>query len=120
VTSDNERGNLKIIPAEDSPWDVEFVRGQEEPFVQGWYSREYNIYEPSTATIYTARVESGSTFVWVLFPSEKTAPEVQVEVLSRNADAVKVRVSVPEKGQWDVDVPFLNSAEAGMEFSSFR
>lgn len=118
VSTDHGRGNLKIIPAGRTDWRVDFVKGQDAPAVQGWYSREYNVYEPNTATIYRARVQSDATFVWVLFPSEEAAPKVAVDVLSRDAHAVDVRVSVPGEGYWDVTVPFLDSAEADMMFVS--
>ena len=116
VASLNQRGNLKIIPAGTTNWKIDFVIGQEEPVVQGWYSREYNSYESSTAAIYSTRGDSGSSFAWVLFPYEKDVPEVNAEILSREAGDVKIRVSVPGKGYWDVSVPFLNSAKAGMEY----
>ena len=118
VSTDHERGNLKIIPAGQTGWRVDFVKGQDAPVVQGWYSREYNTYEPNTATIYRTHVQSDATFVWVLFPSEEAAPEVTVEVVSRDARAVDVRVSVPGEGCWDATVPFLDSAEAEMTFVS--
>ncbi len=118
VTTEHQRGNLKIIPAGYTDRSIDFVKGQEEPVVQGWYSRQYNMYEPNTATIYSDRINSDSTFVWILFPSEEAAPKIDVDVLSQDSDAVQVRVSIPEKGSWNIYIPFLNSADADMKFIS--
>lgn len=118
VSTDHQRGNLTIIPADPADWRVDFVKGQDEPVVQGWYSREYNEYEPSTAAIYSTRIPSDAAFVWVLLPSEEAAPEVSVDLLSRDAQTVDVRVSIPGRGYWDVTVPFLDGTEADMEFVS--
>lgn len=117
AATNNDRGNLAIIPV-GQDWEVDFVKGQDYPDVQGWYSREYNIFEASTAAIYTARIPSSATFVWVLIPSEGALPDVEVEVLSRDVKAVSVRVAVPGEGYWDVTVPFLNASDADMDFVS--
>jgi hypothetical protein len=116
VSSNNRRGNLKITPAGNPDWHIDFVKGQEEPVVQGWYSEEYNLYEPNTATIYSEKLNSDGTYAWVLYPFETTAPEVQADIIDQDSDQIKVRVTVPGKGYWDVSVPFLNSSGAAMEF----
>jgi hypothetical protein len=113
VSTTNPRGNLTIIPVGKTKWNVDFVKGQEEPTIQGWYSREYNAFVPNTTTIYSCEIGSDQTFVWILLPSEAGVPKVDARVLSQTADAVKVRVSLPGSGYWDVNVPYMNSAEAG-------
>lgn len=115
IETHNQRGNLKIIPAGATNWSIDFVKGQDKPVVQGWYSEEYNTYEANTTTIYRGQITSDSTFVWVLVPSEGVGPEVKTEILSQEADAVNLRVSIPGEGSWKVSVPFVNSAEAGVE-----
>ena len=117
VSSTNQRGNLKILSAGNPDWNIDFVKGQEDPVVQGWYSKEYNMYEPNTATIYSCHSNSGSTFVWVLFPFENDPPEVNAEITEQDINAVKVRVTVADYGFWDVNVPFMNSSQAAMEFT---
>lgn len=116
--SENEKGNLKIIPVGNEKWKVDIIKGQEEPEIQGWYSKEYNTYEPNTATIYSTRIKSNSTFVWVLFPSEKAAPNIQTKILSHDSNGVKVQVTNPEKGEWKMLIPFSNSTIAELEFIS--
>ncbi|VAW25170.1 hypothetical protein MNBD_BACTEROID01-728, partial [hydrothermal vent metagenome] len=71
-----------------------------------------------TATIYSTRIKSNSTFVWVLFPSEKAAPNIQTKILSHDSNGVKVQVTNPEKGEWKMLIPFSNSTIAELEFIS--
>lgn len=116
VSTRNKRGNLEIIPVGASDWKVTQVKGQETPTIQGWYSKEYNTYEPNTTTIYSRQLKSDETFVWILWPSEGKAPEVQAGILSRDAGSVKIRVTEPGKGYWDIQVPFQNSKGVQMNF----
>jgi len=116
VFSANRSGNLKIIPVGDTNWEVEFIEGQESPEIQGWYSVEYNKYEPNTATIYSTEIESDKTFIWLLVPSMSEAPEIQIKQLSIGETAVHLQVSESQTGTWDLDVPYANSNEAALEF----
>ena len=109
VVTNNEHGNLQIIPVDAPAWKVSLIKGQEKPNIQGWYSKEYNIFEPNTTTVYSQQLKSDETFVWILWPSEGKAPAIQAKIVSKDANAVKVRVSAPGKGSWDVEVPFMNS-----------
>lgn len=115
VSSDHLRGNLQVIPVGKTNGKIELIKGRDEPEVQGWYSREYNNYEPNTATIYRSRVESDDTFIWLLYPSKEAGPEVEAEVLSQDADGVEISVSVPGRGSWKVYVPFFKSGDASLE-----
>ncbi|MEX0928989.1 MAG: alginate lyase family protein [Balneolales bacterium] len=118
VATANPRGNLSIIPAGQTDWNIEFIKGREEPDVQGWYSSEYNVYEPNTVSIHRSRIDSDQAFVWILYPSEGAAPDVKADIVSRDSDAVEVRVTLPDEGQWNIKVPFFNTAEAGMDYTS--
>jgi hypothetical protein len=104
VVTANERGNLQIIPAGNVKWKVDIVKGQENP-IQGWYSREYNSYTQCPAAVCSARVSSDATMVWVLFPSEKVVPVVSAEIVSETAKEIKIRVSGPKGGLWQIAVP---------------
>ena len=61
VSTENERGNLQVIPVGKQQWKIRLVEGEEEPEIQGWYSREYNEYEPNVTSIYTTEINSGSS-----------------------------------------------------------
>jgi len=115
VSTNNQRGNLKIIPAGLADWKIRVVKGQEKPEIQGWYSKEYNTFEPNTTTIYSSQINSDKTFVWILWPSEGSAPAVRAAIIHQDANSVKVSVSAPDKKQWEILIPFTGSADAEMK-----
>ncbi|MFW6277471.1 MAG: alginate lyase family protein [Prolixibacteraceae bacterium] len=106
VSTSNERGNLQIIPVGTRNWEINFVKGQEEPKIQGWYSEEYNKYEPNTAAIYTTNVEGDSEFIWVLFPSDKVANDIQTEIISKDENQMELKVFNSQNDEWFVTIPF--------------
>jgi hypothetical protein len=115
VSSQIGNEKLQVIPVGVPDWKISLVKGQENP-IQGWYSKEYNTYEPNVASIYSTEVKGDDTFVWILWPSEGKTSDIQAKILSKNGQSVKIRVADPEQGHWDIDVPFLNSAGAQMNF----
>jgi hypothetical protein len=105
VYTANERGNLQIVPAGNQKWEVKMLKGQEKHEIQGWYSKEYNIFEPNPTTIYSTQIESSSTFVWILYPSEKVEKVVRAEIVSASSKEIKVKITNEKKDEWVVDVP---------------
>src|SRR5690554_2129972 len=105
VYTNNARGNLQVIPVGDQKWNVNFVKGQEEPEIQGWYSVEYNKYEPNIASIFTTNIESNSRFVWVLYPSEKPGTHVMAEITAETADGIHIKVKEGAKKEKIIVVP---------------
>ena len=120
VSTQNKNGNLEIIPVGSIPWSVNLVKGQEEPQVQGWYSKEYNKYEPNTASIYSAKINQSSSFAWILFPSENNTPAVQAKIISENKDGATIEVDNAQEGKWILKIPFSNSNEASLQFSKIK
>lgn len=41
VTTNENEGDIRLR-ASDADWEIELVEGQDEPYLQGWYSRENN------------------------------------------------------------------------------
>ena len=115
VSTNNKKGNLEIIPVEKSDWNIELIKGQESPGIQGWYSVEYNKYEPNVATIYSTEIETDETFVWLLVPSEKKSPDIQAEIILKNSKEIKLKVIDLEKGNWEITIPYSNSKKAKLE-----
>ena len=91
VSVDPGKGNLRIVPVGPVAWTQAHVRGSDPPDVQGWYSPKPNNKLPATVALYEGRIESTTTFAWVLYPArgvpEKPAarflPDGRVEVRTR-------------------------------------
>ncbi|NOR76103.1 MAG: heparinase [Draconibacterium sp.] len=118
VKTNNKRGNLAVIPVSKQKFDLKFIKGQEEPELQGWYSPEYNVFEPNVATIYSTKIDSDETFVWLLVPSENEGLQFQTKIISNNSDEIKLIITNSEKGSWEVSIPFLKSENAKLNFDS--
>jgi len=116
VATKNEKGNLMIIPVEASNWKARVVQGQEEPEIQGWYSEEYNVFEPNKAVIHSSAIDHSETFVWLLVPSAKEAPKVESKVLSKTKRGIKLAVSIQGRGSWKLMIPYTNSNNAKLKF----
>lgn len=118
TSTDNVHGNLNIIPVGRTEWEVSHVKGQEHPEPQGWYSEKYNKAEPSPATIYSTNIKSSETFVWILHPSSPQLKPLKAKIVSSGNDQVTMIISDDRFNQWEVVVPFANSAKAGFTFKS--
>jgi hypothetical protein len=114
IRTNNAKGNLAIIPVTKQKTAIRFVKGQEKPDIQGWYSPEYNVYMPNTTAIYDTEIAGDQTFVWLLLPSEGKTPAVKSRIISENSDGVKVEIGVGGK-VWRVVVPFGDGEGAGLE-----
>ena len=112
VRTENERGNLRVMPVGKSKWDISFIKGQESPEIQGWYSEEYNKYEPNTATIYSSKIKGNSVFVWILQPSEYQVKALKSSILSQTEHEISLRIIENGGESVDITIPYSNSAEA--------
>jgi hypothetical protein len=111
VKTTNSRGNLAVIPVSKQKFDISFVKGQEEPMPQGWYSPEYNLFEPNVATFYSTKIKKSSSLVWLLVPSENESPVIKTKVISENENGVEVEVKRNDKN-WRLYIPYADSGEA--------
>ncbi|NQU54008.1 MAG: alginate lyase family protein [Bacteroidetes bacterium] len=117
VKTKNERGNLAIIPVSKQKFDIKFIEGQEGPVAQGWYSPEYNKYEPNVASIYSTDIESEETLVWLLVPSGNEVPEIHAKIILEKETEIKLEVITKERGSWKLTIPYQNSKKAKLEFN---
>lgn len=118
VSTKNEKGNLQVVPIGKTKWEIDRIEGQESPEIQGWYSPEYNKYEPNVASIYSTDIKSDETFVWLLMPFESATPKVKAKIISQDSKGVILSISNPEKGTWDLSIPYNNSNQVKLEFSA--
>lgn len=114
VSTDNEKGNLTIIPLGSQKWTVNQVKGQEKPYPQGWYSKEYNNAVPSPVSIFSTEIKRNTCFVWILYPSEGNVSKIEAKILSQAEESIKVRVKSSNEGRWEIVIPFSNSTEASL------
>ncbi len=117
VSTKNEKGNLEIIPVDKTDWNIKFIKGQEKPEIQGWYSEEYNKFEPNVATIYSTKIDANEIFVWLLVPSEKESPELSAKIISKNSKEIKLKVENNKKGSWEITIPYSNSKKTKLSFT---
>ncbi len=112
VQTNNDHGNLAIIPLSDHNFEVDFIKGQESPHPQGWYSPEYNIFEPNVASRFSTHIEGTATIVWLLLPAEHQIPAMTAEIVDDNDDVVlKIH---DETDRWQLKIPFNRSQDAEM------
>jgi hypothetical protein len=108
VKTNNAHGNLAVIPIGKEKFELELVSVQEQPEIQGWYSPEYNIFGPNTASVYRTEISASTNFVWLLLPSENQLPKVKAKVLDEDEQGVKI--AVKSKGKtWAIAIPFMDS-----------
>jgi hypothetical protein len=111
VKTKNKNGNLAVIPVSKQKFDIKFVKGQEVPEPQGWYSSEYNLFEPNIASFYSTQIDKNATLVWLLLPSKKTMPKINARILSENENEVKIEVKLKKK-VWQLNIPYFDSKDA--------
>jgi hypothetical protein len=114
VSAQHKDGFLHVIPVGATQWSVSCVKGQEMPSIQGWYSREYNEYEPAITSIFTTSIHKETNFVWILYPSEKQSPDIKVKVISENSNGLIIRIDHSKEGRWTLNIPFTDSRKASM------
>lgn len=108
VKTNNPRGNLAIFQVSDQDFGIRLIKGEENP-VQGWYSPEYNVYEPNITTDYNTRIDDATIFVWLLVPSAYTTPGVKSRLLAATDEEVTLSVRIDRK-EWKLLIPFTNAA----------
>ena len=110
VRTDNAEGNLAVVPVSGQKMAIRFVKGQEKPDIQGWYSPEYNVYMPNTTTIYNTDIPGNQNLVWLLLPSKGKTPAVKTKMISQTDDEVKLEVTLKGK-TWKITIPLDDSTK---------
>lgn len=114
VSTDEGKGNLRIVPVGGMRWGTEIVAGRESPSIQGWHSGFYNEKVPAPAVIYSAEIPGTTTFTWVLIPALGAVPPASATVLSSRPERVEVRVQIDPKESYLVTVP-MNEWRPGVK-----
>ena len=115
LSTDQSKGNLRIVPLGDTAWEVKMVKGQAEPRPQGWYSEKYNSAEPASTAIYSASLDGTTAFAWILVPAKGDVPEVEARIMSQDKNHVSVTVVDGQKNRFEITVPLTGDSEPVME-----
>jgi hypothetical protein len=95
LTTDKNKGNLRILPFGPIDWETSIICGQEDPEVQGWYSPEYNKPQPAPVGVMKARIKGSTTFGWLFLPARGPVPVAEVEAEFADADkAIPITVTI--------------------------
>lgn len=107
ASADEGKGNIRIVPLSDVPWEVDVVAGRGEPDIQGWWSRCYNEKVPSPCAVYSGSIEKTAVFAWLLLPGEgPVALPKQAAVVSADDSGVTLRVGLAGGPSEVIRVPF--------------
>ncbi|MHC4916825.1 MAG: alginate lyase family protein [Planctomycetota bacterium] len=110
LSTDAGEGNLRIVPAGGPEWKLESVKGREKPSIQGWYSPTYNVKQPNSTAVYSAKAGKAAAFAWVLLPARGEVPAVKAEALPAPGGALRVRVTPAGEKACEVAVRFEGKA----------
>jgi hypothetical protein len=103
-------GNLRIAPVAGFEWALTTIKGQEPAGIhgtmQGWYAHSYNNWEPSPASVYTARIEKTSAFAWLLLPTRGDVPAIRGEIVENTDEAIAIRIYRPDAPELTVRIPW--------------
>ena len=119
VSVNQEGPNLRIVPLGEINWETKIIKGQEVPYIQGWYSETYGKKTPNPAVIYSANIKVTKTFAWLLVPAKGEVPTFEtrykeenglVYITIKDPDKKNVSIVLPvEKDASKVNVDFLNN-----------
>lgn len=113
VKTKNKKGNLAIIPIGNPDFQIQMVKGQENPNIQGWYSPEYNVFGPNMASIYHLDISGNTTIAWLILPYENEPPPVETAIISENEDEISIEVK--SNGEvWQLNLPYINSKNVSL------
>jgi hypothetical protein len=113
VKTNNMKGNLAIIPIGNHDFQIQMVKGQEKPQIQGWYSPEYNVFGPNMTSSYHLKINDTTTLAWLILPFEKDLPSVETAIIMENGSQVQIEVKSKEM-VWQLNLPFMDSKNASL------
>lgn len=102
---DPEEGNLRIVPAGDIRWQIDLIRGQREPALQGWYSSDYGTLEENSTAVFSATIRNSAIFAWVLVPAVGTVPYVEAKLTTSKGQNALMHVTIAGEKPFTVKIP---------------
>ena len=105
LTVNPNEPNLRIVPVSKNDWGINIIKGQTEPFIQGWYSPVYGEKQPNSTVVYNSETSESIAFVWLLIPGHGDVQEVQASITNLNDEIIKIEVVAESNDQTEVSVP---------------
>lgn len=103
IETRNPASNLHLHAAR-SGWEMEVVKGKEEPKPQGWYSRRYNQYTEAPAVVARRRIDGTSTFAWLIVPGNERVPDASIRLDGIGQTSARVRFRIGRR-VWTAVLP---------------
>ncbi|MFW5788089.1 MAG: alginate lyase family protein [Halanaerobiales bacterium] len=110
IVKTNNMGNLLIQPLGDIEWDLSIVKGQSKPVIQGWYSKQYNQYEPAACAVYEANIDKETVFAWILKSGRVDINRINGSINVIEDKHVLLEVEQQEKS-WSLQIPLKNGSK---------
>lgn len=112
-TTDETGANFTIQPVGPVDWDVKIVEGQEQPYVQGWYTENSPKWVPNPCSEWRGRIADDAIFAWVMTPSRGEAAVADVRWLEAPDDTTaRLRVTWPDGTTHTLSVPMREGEDA--------
>ena len=98
------------MPLSNDNFKISQVSGQENPNIQGWYSSEYNLYEPNILTEYSVEIDKTESFLWLLIPENNSKRRIKTNILEFNSSGFHVEIFLDNES-WLISIPLKNSLD---------
>ena len=100
--------SLRIIPLSNENFKISQISGQENPNIQGWYSSEYNLYEPNMVTEYDVDIKKTKSFLWLIVPDGENYSKINSKIIKYKKSSIEVEVIIDSE-KWFINIPTTNS-----------
>ena len=103
IETRNAMGNIRLHAAR-SGRNLDIVQGREQPKPQGWYSPRYNEYTVAPAIVARRRIESTTTFAWLIVPGNERVPDASIQLDGIGQTSAQVRFRIGRR-VWTAILP---------------
>ena len=105
VTSNPTGANVALLPIAMDDWQLDIVKGQEEPTVQGWLmTNKHNVLRPVPTAIYRCKKAGDAQIAYLIAPLRhgELAPVVEPLKTAAGEKGIAFRVSLPDETSYTV------------------
>jgi hypothetical protein len=105
VSTNSDKGNLRVIPVSNLKWSVKIVKGQTKPVKQGWFSPKMLKKLPESVAIYTTKINGPAIWGWILIPGRGKVPRPSFKIIQQSRSGIKIMITKAGKKPVIVNVP---------------